>query len=207
MKIINLFGKKELAEKELESLYEIEKNSWSNTDLKVSKNILGEWYKLHSQGYWVGEQNNEIVAFIYFIRLSRKDLMLKKRWKDIIENETYKFHKKNGSILFLVTIGSNIFNGENLLIREVLKEVDKGFYEGVRDIYACQKLSILNKKNDLAFSKDPKTNLLKKNKFTVISLEENDDLSDNNFKILNLLVKRKVYGVSRLRLIWRKKWC
>ena len=42
MKIINLFGKKELAEKELESLYEIEKNSWSNTDLKVSKNILGE---------------------------------------------------------------------------------------------------------------------------------------------------------------------
>lgn len=202
MKIRNLFGKKELTEKELEELSKIESISKN----ELSKEILESWYKIHSEGYWVGEQNGEIVAYAYFIRLNARDIITKKRWELITENGVCKTHKKDGNALFLATLGSKTFSGESSLMRGIFKEIDKGFYEKIYGIYACSRVPSLNKKNNLPYSEDSMIKLFKKNKFMIVNIEE-EKLNKDSIKNFNILVKRGVYGDDRLKLIWRRTWC
>lgn len=140
------------------------------------------------------KKNGEIVAFIYFIRTNEEKILQKKGWDEITNNGACNSHQNEGDVLFGVTLSSKIPNGGNILMGEVLKQVDKGFYNGIKSIYACSRVPTLKDKKDLSVEKDPTVKLFKRHNFKIIKLEKDGYKDDIDSQGYSLLVKRAIYG-------------
>lgn len=190
--IIENLSEQVIKDKIFYDLQKIEKKSW-NTQLEASLDNLKKRIKIHPRGYWVGKINEEIVSFIYFIKVFEKDILSKKGWDEITNNGLCNTHNEHGDCLFGVTLSSKIPNGGNLLMSKVLTEIDGGFYKNVKSIYACSRIPTLLKIKNKNFEKDPTVKLFKKHNFESVKFEKSGYKKDLDSQGYSLLMKRMIY--------------
>lgn len=175
----------------LKQLLEVERASW-DTELEATLDLMEKRYEIHPKGYWIGMENQRIVSFVYFIRLKEKGLEEKKGWDEITSYGSCKEHDEKGEVLFGVTLSSSKADAGNLLMKEVLKIIDQGFYIGVKKVYACCRIPSLIEKKELVVEKDPTVKLFKQHNFEIVKLEKDGYKKDVSSMGYSLLMRRDV---------------
>ena len=134
--------KEEDVEEVSKQIQKIEEKTW-NKDMGASLETIKHRLNIFPEGLWRLYHNQTLVSYMYFIRIDETKKYYS--WFDYCDGGTCDNYKRDGKLLFGVSIGSiEKHMGNNVFSLGMDKIID-GFYKGVERVCMCSRLPSLSK--------------------------------------------------------------
>ncbi len=122
-------------------IHEIEKKAW-NSEMGASLKTISHRLQVFPEGLWRLYHGQILVSYMYFIRIDETQKYYS--WFDYCAGGSCDNYKKDGKLLFGVSIGSiEKHMGNNLFSLGMDKIID-GYYKGVENVCMCSRLPSLS---------------------------------------------------------------
>ncbi|NYB72804.1 hypothetical protein HZF24_01465 [Sedimentibacter hydroxybenzoicus DSM 7310] len=130
--------------KVMSDIESIEYQSWDSS-MAATMEQFNKRLELFSDGLWrLIDDNNEVTAYMFFIRIKEEDAQKHYSWSDYSANGWCTNHDPNGDALFAVSIGSKKSTHGRYLFGNGIKSMEEGIYKNVKKIYACSRIPTLH---------------------------------------------------------------
>lgn len=184
-------------------IYNLEKQAWKEC-MRASLDTISLRLNVFSVGLWRLYENNNLVSYMFFIRLNKSDVQNYYSWFDYCQNGSCTNHSDNGTILFGVSIGSNKEGMGTKIFNLGIEKILSGIYNDVSEICMCSRIPTLSKYysneneisiplDDLILQNDPVVKMILSKGFQPLKLCREGFHVDNESLGYSLTMGRKIY--------------